>query len=216
MDTCRVSATFTFAACLHGFAARCHVNTFHYASQSVHEIQGWLLWFPALLCCYNSETECTCPVCVLRRWWWLYSALGALVCISWQMGCSAPLLLPVMMSHVHAYQTGHTHNSPLICFCLNHSFVFLLSLFLTVCHMYRHFWFVPLVKIPLPRKERVHPYLQTPSSYICVHMQARNAALVARQLCSTLGESQDCASNMVQCVNYHPLLMRLASICPQR
>lgn len=131
MDTCRASATFTFAARLHGFAACHHVNTFHYASQSVHEILDWRLWFPVLLCCNNSETECTCHVCVLRRWWWLYSALGTLVCISWQMGCSAPLLLPVMMSHVPAYQTGHTQLSPHP--LLSQSPIRLPSIFISYC-----------------------------------------------------------------------------------
>ncbi len=71
-----------------------------------------LLWFSPLPCFNNCAIECARHVRVLWLWWWLYSAVRALVCISWQMGFSAPLVLPVMMSHVSVYQTGHTQLSP--------------------------------------------------------------------------------------------------------
>lgn len=70
------------------------------------------LWFSPLPLFNNRAIECTRHVRVPWLWWWLYSASRALVCISWQMGFSAPLVLPVMMNHVSVYQTGHTQFSP--------------------------------------------------------------------------------------------------------
>lgn len=112
--------------------------------------------------------ECTCHVWVLWRWWWLYGAPGALVCISWQMGGSAPLLFPVMMSHVPVYQRGHTQLSlhlllsqPPSFFPLSLSLKYRLELWLSR--------FVPLTSI-LPR-EPVHIYLQTQLLYMCLHVE---------------------------------------------
>lgn len=183
----------------------------------MHHSPSVKLWtaFLDVLCCNNSETGCTCHVCVLWRWWWLYSALGALVCISWQMGCSAPLLLPVMMRHVPVYQTGHTQLSPHL--RLSQSYILLPSVFLLYCTAHALSLLIyPTGKDPPPRPKGTCPSLLSNTSYICVHMEVSNSALVARHCCSTLGESQDYANNMVRYVNYHLLLMHPANICPPR
>lgn len=124
----------------------------------------WTAFFDAL-CCSNSETGCTCHVCVLRRWWWRYSALGALVCISWQMGCSAPLLLHVMMSHVPVYQTGHTQLSPHL--LLSQSPILLLSVFISYCTAHALSLLICPSGKDSPLKERVHLYFQTHHTYVC-------------------------------------------------
>ncbi len=115
--------------------------------------------------------ECTCHVRVLWLWWWLYSTARALVCISWQMGFSAPLVLPVMMSHVPVYQTGHTQISPHLLLSqspipLPSVFIFLplqASVFLSLHAILSLFQSVPLASIA--PQECLHLYLQTVIKY---------------------------------------------------
>lgn len=149
-----------------------------------------LLWFPPLLRLSNRATECTCHVRVLWLWWWLCSAPRALVCISWQMGFSAPLALPVMMSHVPVYQTGHTQLSPHLLLSqspipLSSVFIFLplrhVRLPLPTCHTHRLSFLRSVPAVPAAPQERLRLYLQTQSSSVRVRMQPSDAAMTALQ-----------------------------------
>ena len=180
-----------------------------------------LLWFPPLLRLSNRATECTCHVRVLWLWWWLCSAPRALVCISWQMGFSAPLALPVMMSHVPVYQTGHTQLSPHL--LLSQSPIPLPSVFI----------FLPLrhVRLPLPtchthavslssglslRYPRPHRSVSDFTFKLNHQVYVCSRQMQLWQLCRALRGSQVCADNTVRCVNYRPLLMQRANFWPLR
>lgn len=162
--------------------------------------------------------ECTCHVRVLWLWWWLYSTARALVCISWQMGFSAPLVLPVMMSHVPVYQTGHTQISPHL--LLSQSPIPLPSVFIFLplqASVFLSLHAIHTVSLSICPSGKHCPTGMSPSLPSNSHkVYAGNRQMVAWQLCRALRGSQDCTNNTVRCVNYRPLLMRRANSCPLR
>lgn len=159
----RVSATLTFEACLHGFAVRRRVNIFHYASQVRPQNPGLPAWIPHAGVLQQNARH----VWVLWHSWWLYGAPGALVCISWQMGGSAPPLFSVMMSHVSVYQRGHTQLSLHLLWSPSPG----LSLFSPLSLSLNYTTQTATLLTSIVPREPVHLYLQTQLLYTCLHAE---------------------------------------------
>lgn len=152
---------------IHFFIVHWHISDCDYASY---------FNIPSLKSCLDCVSitvhmPCLCPA--VRQW--LYSAVRALVCIRWQTGFSAPLVLPVMMSHVPVYQTGHTQLSPHLLLSqspipLPPVFIFRplhrASLSFTTRHT--HCLFLSFPRASNAPQDRLHLYLQTRShKYMC-------------------------------------------------
>lgn len=144
------------------------------------------------------------------------------------MGHSAPLVLPVMMSHVPVYQTGHTQLSPHLLLSqspipLPSVFIFLpvqASVFLSPRTTHRRIpsLFQPVPLVGIASQECLHLYLQIQSSNICVCVCATFRCSFGLHDGSTVlwGEARTALTTRCAALIIPPLLMRRANICPLR